>query len=80
MQYTLRNVPEALDQALRERARQEGRSLNEVALHVLQQAMGLGAETPKRRDLSSFVGTLEPDPEMERAFEDQRRIDPEMWR
>lgn len=80
MQYTLRNVPEALDRALRERARLEGRSLNDVALHALHQALGLGPETPKRRDLSSFVGTWEADPEMEEIFEEQRRIDPELWR
>ena len=32
MQYTLRRIPRDLDKALRQRARKEGRSLNEIAI------------------------------------------------
>jgi plasmid stability protein len=39
MQYTLRNIPSTLDEALRERARAEGKSLNEMAIETLLAAL-----------------------------------------
>ena len=41
MQYTIRNVPESLDAALRQSARQKGKSLNEVAVEALARGAGL---------------------------------------
>lgn len=78
-QYTLRNVPTDVDRALRRTAREEGKSLNRVALESLGRAVGI-AEPRKRRDLSDLVGTWIADPETAAALEDQRRIDPEAWR
>jgi plasmid stability protein len=80
MQYTIRNLPKHLDRAIRERARRENKSLNEVALEALLRAFGLQGEQPVVRDLSDIVGTWREDPEMDKAFEDQRRVDPELWR
>jgi plasmid stability protein len=80
MQYTLRNIPPYLDEALRTRAREEGKSLNEVALETLLSGMGLAGEPIKRRDLSDIAGTWVDDPETDTALEDQRRIDPDLWR
>jgi plasmid stability protein len=80
MQYTLRNIPPLLDQALRSRAREEGKSLNEVAIELLLVGAGLMGEPIKRRDLSDIAGTWAADPEIDEALEDQRRIDPELWR
>ncbi|MFY9344154.1 MAG: hypothetical protein WAT39_16810 [Planctomycetota bacterium] len=79
MQYTLRNVPKHLDQALRAQARRENRSLNDVLIAALLRAVGIEGEAPIQRDLSDIVGTWQSDPEMERAFADQRRIDPGLW-
>jgi hypothetical protein len=79
MQYTLRNVPREVDRALREAARREGKSLNEAALEAL--ARGVGLEEPiRRRDLRDVAGTWVREPEVEEALEDQRRIDPDLWR
>ena len=78
MQYTLRNIPPNLDEVLRARAREEGKSLNEVALETLLAGLGLAGEPVKRRDLSDIAGTWIEDPEIAKAFEDQRRID--LWR
>ena len=80
MQYTLRNVPSRLDEALRLRARNEGKSLNEVALETLLLGLGLVGEPAKRRDLSDIAGTWAPDPAFDQALDEQRRIDPELWR
>jgi len=80
MQYTLRNVPEHLDRELRERARREGKSLNETLLELLAIATGLQAEAPPRRDLSDIAGTWVEDPELDRALSEQRAIDEELWK
>lgn len=79
LQYTLRNVPPEVDRALRKRAREEGKSLNEIAVAALQTATT--TDVPKKSiNLEGIVGTWVEDPEFDRAMEDQRRIDPELWR
>lgn len=80
MQYTVRGIPKSIDKALRERARREGKSLNEVALAALGAGLGLGEEQRVWRDLSDIAGTWVKDAAVERALEEQRTIDPELWR
>jgi len=80
MQYTIRGIPTAVDRALRERARSSGKSLNETAIDVLTDGLGLTNAPRKRRDLSFIVGTYVPDKGFEEAIADQDRIDEEMWR
>lgn len=80
MQYTLRNLPKRLDRAIRERARRENKSLNEVAIEALLCAFGMQGELPAQRDLSDITGTWQEDPDMDEVLEEQRRIDPELWR
>lgn len=80
MQYTLRNIPEHLDQALRERARREGKSLNEVAVEALARAFGLDGNAAVQRNLDDLVGTWIEDPATDEALDAQRAIDPDLWR
>jgi len=79
MQYTVRNVPKNLDEELRRRARDEGKSLNEVALEAMMRGVGQTAEEMRFRDLSDLAGTWKDDPEFEAAIADQDTIDPELW-
>ena len=80
MQYTIRNIPRALDAMLRDRAKKEGKSLNEIVIEALARAMGFSQEAVPHRDLSGFAGTWVEDPEFDRAIEDQDRIDEDLWR
>ncbi len=80
MQYTIRNVPAMVDRALRERARQEGKSLNEVATEALVRGLDLGSQPVRHRDLGAIAGSWVRDREVERALDDQRKIDPDLWR
>jgi hypothetical protein len=80
MQYTIRGIPPAVDQALRKRAQTSGKSLNEAAIEALAEGVGVADSPRKRRDLSDIVGTWLPDPQLEEALADQRRIDEELWR
>jgi len=80
MQYTVRNIPKAVDRALRERARRARTSLNDAAVAALTEALGLEAEQRARRDLRDIAGTWQQDPAVDDALEAQRRVDDELWR
>ncbi|HTW95613.1 MAG TPA: hypothetical protein VMD30_12500 [Tepidisphaeraceae bacterium] len=80
MQYTLRKVPREVDKALRQKAKREGRSLNEIAIEALIRGVGIEQKVPQNHDLDFAIGTWVEDPEFEKAIEDQRRIDPDMWK
>jgi plasmid stability protein len=81
MQYTLENVPEELDQALRQRAAAEHKSLEAAILDALARGLGVESQKPvKRRDLSGIAGRGLIDAEMKAVFEEQRRIDPDLWK
>lgn len=80
MQYTLRNVPAAIDTLLRQRARAAGKSLNEVTLDALVRGLGVTEGALKHRDLGDVAGTWQPDRATDEALAAQRRVDPELWR
>ncbi len=80
MQYTLRGIPTALDEALRERAKAEGKSLNEVAVDALAEGLGLGDSDIVRRDLSDVVGTWQKEAAVEAALRAQDKIDKALWK
>lgn len=80
MQYTLRKIPRDLDQALRRKAKKEGRSLNEVAIEALSRGAGINGPIVKNHDLDFAIGTWVQDPQFDKAIEEQRRIDPDLWK
>ncbi|MFZ1085077.1 MAG: hypothetical protein WAN35_08945 [Terracidiphilus sp.] len=80
MQYTIRNVPNYIDAALRVSARARGKSLNEVAIEALARGFGLGHAQSRQRDLSDIAGSWRNDPAFERALAAQDTVDEEMWR
>ena len=80
MQYTLREIPATVDSELRQRAKEEGKSLNTVAIEALIRGIGLGDSPIRLRDLSDVAGTWQEDPEFDQAIADQDRIDERLWR
>ena len=80
MQYTIRNIPGHLDAALRRKAREQGKSLNEVAVEALAQGAGVGEERCRQRDLSDIARTWRKDRAFDDAIATQDTIDPELWR
>jgi len=80
MQYTIRDVPKGVDQKLRQRARQEGKSLNQVAVEALKAATGVGAAPLRHNDLDFIAGTWVEDPEFDRIITQQDQVNPEDWR
>lgn len=79
MQYTVRNLPRALDEALRRAAREQGKSLNEVTIEALARGAGVTGERSRQRDLSDIAGSWRKDPAFDRALATQDTIDEEMW-
>jgi hypothetical protein len=80
MQYTIRKVPDYLDAALRGSAREQGKSLNEVAIEALARGAGLSESRRRRRDLHDIAGTWREDPAFDSALAEQDMIDEAMWR
>ncbi len=80
MQYTIRNVPSRLDDALRQAAREQGKSLNEVAIDALARGAGVTGECGRQRDLGDVAGTWRQDRAFDNAVAAQDTIDEEMWR
>lgn len=80
MQYTIRGVPEALDTALRQRARSARKSLNEAAIDALAEGAGLAANHHKRRSLADIAGTWKPDKGIEAALAAQDEVDEDLWK
>ena len=80
MQYTIRGVPAAVDDALRERARVGGKSLNEAAIDALAEGSGVVRTPRKRRDLDDVAGTWKADKAVESALAAQDHVDEDLWR
>ena len=68
MQYTIRGILAAVDEALRARARAAGKSLNAVVVDALAAGAGVTAAPRKRRDLSDVAGAWKADEAVESAL------------
>ena len=79
MQYTLRKVPNSVDAALRRRAREQDKSLNEVAIEALIRGAGVSGKPSRQRDLRDIAGTWRSDRAFDQALADQDTIDQEKW-
>lgn len=79
MQYTITDIPDEIDQALRQRADAEQKSLDRVLLDALRAYLSHDNESAKKRDLSGIAGKCLMDEATLQALEDQRKIDPELW-
>jgi hypothetical protein len=79
MQYTIRNIPDYLDATLRDVARREGKSLNEVAVAALVRGAGLAERERVKRDLNDVAGTWHEDAAFDNAIAEQQKIDEAMW-
>ena len=79
-QYTIRSVPSAVDRVLREQAKRQRKSLNEVALEALRRGVGFDTPEPVFDDLDDLAGTWEEDPDFEAVIKRQDVVDRKLWR
>ncbi|MEW6056929.1 MAG: hypothetical protein AB1540_09975 [Bdellovibrionota bacterium] len=79
-QYTIRNIPEKVDQILKKRVRETRKSFNQVALEAL--AAGAEVNLAPKRDFSEIIGSLS-DKEAARIEQEirlQRQVDSDLWK
>ncbi len=79
-QYTIRAIPDAIDHAVRQRARREEKSINAVVVEALARGLELDAKPAAYTDLDELIGTWQEDPEFDRAVADFERIDEDVWK
>jgi hypothetical protein len=79
MRYTIHSIPATLDERLRKRAADEGSTLSQLVMRLLNEAIGLARDS-RRRDLRDVAGTWKRDPAVERALFGQDSIDPSLWK
>ena len=78
-QYTIRAVPDAIDRAVRQRAKREAKSLNAVVVEALARGLELDAAPAVHTDLDHLIGTWQEDPEFDRTIAAFERIDEDAW-
>ncbi|MEM6329682.1 MAG: hypothetical protein AAF790_05475 [Planctomycetota bacterium] len=79
MQYTIRGISDELDRVIREYAKREGVSLNEAVVRALRSGLGVETHPSQKRDFAAVFKGEPLEPEVEKALEEQRQIDWEMW-
>jgi len=81
---TLRGIDEPLSQTLKELARNQGVSLNTLALRLIREAAGVDKRkrTLEYHDLDTLAGTWSDKDELEfkNATQSFEAIDDEMWK
>ena len=80
LRYTIRKVPRNVDEALRRRAKQAGKSLNQVLLESLRESAGVSEETARYNDLDDLAGTWKNDKAFEEAIRSFEKIDQDDWK
>ena len=77
-QYTIRNIPEYIDQVLGQHVKDTRKSFNQVALEALISGVG---KSPPKRNLSVIVGSMSAKQAtvIEQDIRDQRHVDWNLW-
>ncbi len=60
-QYTLRAIPDAIDSTLRRLAKNEGKSLNAIAIKALARGLELDAKPVQHTDHDALIGSWQED-------------------
>jgi plasmid stability protein len=79
MQDTIRNVPKELDRAIKARAKQLGKSVNQLALEALSRALGVPVRRRNLREMPGAWSEREAKA-FDRFLDDQRKIEAELWK
>ena len=80
---TIHGLEDRLSERIREKARQQGLSLNKTIKKLLAEALGMEEQAPRdRREqfLDLFgIWTKEEAEEFNKSLEETRKLDPEDW-
>ncbi len=76
MELTIRDIPSEVEAALNAKARESGRSVNDIAVEALS-AIGSAA---RKRDLGAVAGTWDDDPAVDEVRRAHEQVDENLWR
>lgn len=82
IQYTIRNIPPAVDQVIKKRSKQSGKSFNQTVVDLLTlQAFGTVKPPPEDNfDWLFGAGKDSLDPGFDEAIKDLSKPDPKLWK
>lgn len=82
MSFTIHGIDPELDERLRERAREERVSKNQLVKQLLARAVGMVDRSDRENEYREFLGlwTDEQARRFDQAQADNRRVDPEDWK
>lgn len=80
IQYTIRNIPPAVDQVIHKRAKQSGKSFNQTVVDLLTLQTFGTEQPPKQQNFDFIFGKGKLDAAYDEAIADQSRIDEALWR
>lgn len=80
IQYTIRQIPAPVDKRLRQKAKEEGMSLNQIVVEALMRQTGISDKATIYHDLDDLAGTWEEDSHFDEAIQLQHRIDSDLWK
>lgn len=83
---TLRNLPPELARTIRQKAEEQGTSINKAVIKLLEEGTGIRDKKKGKKqphdDLNTLAGswTKEEAAEFDKTLASQRTIDPDLWR
>jgi hypothetical protein len=82
IQHTIRDVPEAVDSRLRQRATSEEISLNQAALQAMERGLGMAGQPIRYRSLRSLLHKPEDADRASwtEALTQMDRVNPDDWK
>jgi hypothetical protein len=79
IQYTIRNIPPAVDRVIKKRSKQSGRSFNQTVVDLLS-LQTFGTTTPPSDDNFDWLfGANTLDEAFDEAIKDLSKIDKTIW-
>ena len=79
IQYTIRNIPEPVDQVIRKRAASSGKSFNQTVIDLLS-LQTFGTIEPQPDDNFDWLfGSMSLDDGFDETIKDMSRIEKDMW-
>lgn len=78
IQYTIRNIPPAVDKVIRKQAKRTNQSLNTTVIGILT-AYTLGDRKAHQDAFNNLQGANSLDEHFDQAIKEQSKVDSELW-
>jgi hypothetical protein len=79
IQYTIRNVPPAVDKVIKKRSKQSGKSFNQTVVDLLSLQTFGTTKVPTDNNFDWLFGAGGLDDAFDAAIKEQSRIDEKLW-